>query len=125
MKTPLLSWRRLVLGAVVFVVAWYAGSYPRGMGMAYIDHACGRYEIKEWGFPVPWRDECSKLLREKYGVEMDVVGGCMLFPTTEMYAEGYNSGSEALLVKRYGKDVFAECAEETRQKWKTEHPGEW
>jgi hypothetical protein len=98
-KTPLLTWRRVVLGAIVFVIVWYAGSYPRGMVMAYIDHAYGHYEVKVWGLPMFFDDGHESLLREKYGVEMVRVGECSVFPTTEMYARGYNSISKPLLPK--------------------------
>ncbi|HEX5269947.1 MAG TPA: hypothetical protein VFW33_05650 [Gemmataceae bacterium] len=121
MKTPLLTWRRFVLAAVVFVVAWYAGSYPRGMAMAYIDHARGNYEIKGWGLPAPWWREETKLLRERYGVVEEGVGGCMLFPTTKMYATGYNSVSGSLLVKKFDKDIFEECRREALRRWEAEN----
>ena len=41
---------------------------------------------------------------------MDVVGDCSVFPTTEWYADGYKLWCQApLLLKKYGKDIFAEC----------------
>jgi len=117
--------RRIVLAyALASVVVWFAASYPRGMLMAYIDHVCGHYEEKGWGYPAPWRHEYIRLLRERYGVEEDIVGDCMLWPTTEMYAEGCNDASGPLLVRKYGKDNFAECAAVAKQEWHAQHPDE-
>ena len=108
-KPSLLSRRRVILSLIFLVVSWYGGSYWRGMTMAYIDNTCGYYEIKVWGLPIFFDGGHESLLREKYGVEMDVVGDCSVFPTTEWYADGYNLVSSSLLLKKYGKDIFAEC----------------
>ncbi len=118
--------RRVVLICrLVSVVAWFAGSYPRGMLMAYIDHACGHYEVKDWGLPPPWIGEYTRLLEEKYGVSYRSVGGCMVFPSVGWYADGYSSVSRPLLVRKYGKDIFAECAAAAEQDWRTRYPDKY
>jgi hypothetical protein len=117
--------RRWALGVIAFLIGWYAGSYPRGVVMALIDYTCGHYEIKAWGYPPPWRHQYLRLLQERYAVEEDIVGDCMVFPTTAMYADGYNSVSGPLLLKKYRKDIFAECAGEASRTWYAEHPAEW
>jgi hypothetical protein len=119
-KTPLLTWRRFVLGAIVFVVVWYAGSYPRGMAMAYIDHACGHYEEKTYGLPDPSRWEYARLLKERYDVKLHAVAGCEVYPDDEWYVGGYNAVSRRLLLQKYSKDIFAECYAEAAK-----HPGDW
>jgi hypothetical protein len=124
-KPSLLSRRRVILALISLVVSWYAGSYWRGMMMAYIDYTCGHYEIKGSGLPAPWISDYIRLLKEKYEVGYDSVGGCMVFPTTAWYADGYNSVSSSLLVKKYSKDIFVECADEASRTWQANHPGEW
>jgi hypothetical protein len=124
-KPFLLSRRRVILALIAFVVSWYAGSYWRGMTMAYIEHTCGYYEIKVWYPLEPWQGEYMRLLRKRYGVAADTVSDYMVLPTTEWYAEGYNSVSRPLLIQKYGKDIFAECEGETRSAWQADHPGEW
>jgi hypothetical protein len=114
--------RRWLLVVIAFLLSWYAGSYWRGMMMAVIDHTCGHYELKVWGLPMFFDDGHESLLREKYGVEMDVVGDCSVFPTTELYAKGYNSVSRPLLIQKYGKDIFAECRAVAEQQWQAEPP---
>jgi hypothetical protein len=121
-KPSLLTRRRVLLAAFCFLFGWYAGSYWRGMTMAFFDQTFGHYEVKAWGYPAPWGGEYMRLLRERYAVEEDVVGDCMVFPTTAMYADGYNSVSEPLLLKRYGKNIFAECADEAERGWQADHP---
>ena len=116
-KPSLLSRRRVVLAVVAFLFSWYAGSYWRGVTMASIDHACGHYEIKGWYCSEPWRGMYMRLLNERYGVGEDTVSDYMVLPITEWYAHGYNSVSRPLLLKKYGKDIFAECAAEAEQQW--------
>jgi hypothetical protein len=114
--------RRWVLGIIAFLFSWYACSYWRGVTMAFIDHTCGHYELKVWGLRLFFDGEDEILLREKYGVETDMVGGCSVFPTTEMYARGYNSISKPLLLKKYGKDIFEECWVAAVEQRAAEHP---
>ena len=121
--TTLLKSRRTWLVILAGVAAWYAASYPRGMVMAYIDHAFGHYEVQGWGFPPPWMGDYKRLLKENYGVTYRSVGGCMVFPTVGWYAEGYSSVSGPRLQARYGKDIFAECATLAEERWDAEHPG--
>jgi hypothetical protein len=124
-KPSLLSRRRVILALISLVVSWYAGSYWRGVMMATIDFACGHYEKMGWGLPFPWTEDYARRLKEKYGVTYDPIDDCSVFPTTECYIDGYNSVSRSLLLKMYGKDIFAECFTEAEQKWHAEHPGEW
>ncbi len=49
-------------------VAWYFTAYPRGMLMAYIDHARGHYEEKRYGLPFFFEGDDRDQLRQKYGV---------------------------------------------------------
>jgi hypothetical protein len=121
-KTLLLTWRRFVLGAVVFIIVWYAASYPRGMAMAYIDHACGHYELKVWCPLERWQVEYMRMLSERYGVVADAVSDYNVLPTTEWYVEGYNSVSRLLLLQKFGKDIFTECAGEAERQWRAENP---
>ena len=104
----------VVLGLVGL---WYPTAYPRGMLMAFIDHACGHYEIQTYGYPVAWYREYSSLLREKYDVQLNMVAGCVVWPTLEWYVDGYNSVSESLLKDKYGQDIFRECSDLAREKY--------
>jgi hypothetical protein len=124
-KPSLLNRRRVILALIAFLVSWYAGSYWRGTTMAYLDYVCGHYETKGWGLPFDWNWDYTCILKAKYGVTYEHIDDCGVFLTTAMYIEGYNSVSRPLLLKKFGKDIFAECFTEAEQKWHAEHPGEW
>ncbi len=54
-------------------------------------------------------EEYARLLKERYGVELNYVAGCVVTEELVGYADGYNSTSKQLLEQKYGKDIFAEC----------------
>jgi hypothetical protein len=91
---------------------------------AWADHARGHYEVQTFGYPAPWRAEYRRLLRERYGVEVHAVAGCVVTEDLVWYVRGYNSVSRPRIQARFGKDIFAECAEEARAAWEQAHPQE-
>jgi hypothetical protein len=109
---------------VAAAVAWYVGAYPRGMLMAYIDHARGHYEIQAAGLPPPWVGRYTRLLEDRYGVRLNCVAGCVVTNNLMWYVGGYDSVSKRLLVEKHGRDIFAECASVAQQQWRPEHPEE-
>jgi hypothetical protein len=123
---PLLRSRQAWLVAVVVGLAWYplwwASASPRGLLMARLDHARGRYEVQVYGMTGPATFEYAALLRERYGVRLRFVGGCVVPDEVRWYAQGYNAVSRPLLLEKYGKDIFAECAAAAEAAWKAEHP---
>jgi hypothetical protein len=108
---------------VVFFLLWPLTAYPRAMLGAYLDHACGHYEVKTYGYPAPWRWEYGLLLKQKYGVELNAIAGCCVTEELERYVSGYNAASRSLLRARYGKDIFAECADVAERRWRAANPG--
>jgi hypothetical protein len=128
MAFPLKSRRSrvvVVAAVVAMFVLWYAASYPRGVLMAHLDHARGRYQVLSAGLPVPWAWEYARLLEERYGVEMNWVAGCDVPLSLAWYIGGYNPTSRRLLKEKYGRDIFRECAAEARQRWEAEHLEQW
>ncbi len=94
--------------------------------MAYGDHACGNLEIQGYGEERPpsfWSGYCN-LLEERYGVIDRNVGGCVVSWELRDYAAGYNRVSKYLIGKRFGKDIFKECAAEARAAWEQENARE-
>lgn len=124
------SWltpRRILHAAltlIVFGVAWYYSAYPRGMFVAWVDDLRGHQEIKTYGMPAPWSNECSQLVWERYGVMVHPVAGCVVTESLVWYVGGYNSVAAALIQAKFGKDIFAECAGEARAAWAAAHPEE-
>ena len=105
---------KLVLVGVLLVVGWFVGSYPRGMLMACFDHACGRLELRTYGYPIRISNKpfCD-LLEARYGVQLVPIAGCVITPDVAWYAGGYNLVSRHFLHMKFGKDIFAECRAES------------
>jgi hypothetical protein len=120
-----LTRRRRIVAAVallVLAIGWWFSAYPRGMIAAWADGARGHNEVKVFGLPPPWVREYARLVRERYGVEVNAVAGCVVSPDLVWYVDGYNSVSEPRIRARHGKDIFAECADEARAAWELAHP---
>lgn len=119
--------RRLIVTAVTLLalaVGWWFSAYPRGMIGAWADHASGHYEIKTYGYPAPWAWEYRRLVKERYGVEINAEAGCVVTQDLVWYVDGYNSVSRPRIVARHGKDIFAECTTEARLTYEQAHPRE-
>ncbi len=119
--------RRLLIAAVVFLllaIGWRFSAYPRGMLVAWADHARGHYEVQTYGYPMPWAWEYRRLIQDRYGVEVHSVAGCVVTEDLVQYVRGYNDVSRSRIQARFGKDIFAECAEEARASWEQSHPRE-
>src|SRR4051812_31771865 len=98
---------KLIAAALVLVVAWYAGSYQRGMLMANIDLAMGHRQMMTYGFPAAVLNESyPRLLQERYGVTLHSVGNCSPSWDVQMYADGYNSVAVPFLNELHKKDIF-------------------
>src|SRR4051812_6534597 len=91
------SSRAWTVGLTLGILLWVVMPYPRGALMAYFDHARGHYELKSYGLPGPWDEECAERLKEKYDVELNRVAGCEITPWLAWYAGAYSSVSERLL----------------------------
>jgi len=104
-------WTLTGTGLVLLLVLWPLTAYYRGMLMAHIDHSRGHYEIQVHGFLFFFDDpeEEGRLLRERYGVTVNFVGGCGVSEPFAWYVKGYNAASRRLIFEKYGKDVFQEC----------------
>ena len=75
-----------------------------------------------FGYPAPWRGEYGRLLKERYGVQLNPVAGCCVTDSLVEYVRGYNEVSCRLFSKKYGRDISAECLNEAQRKWGEGHP---
>jgi hypothetical protein len=104
---------RAIAALVVLALlpAWYLSAYPRGMLMACIDHARGRYEVREYyGLPGAWEYQYAVLLRTTYRVELRFLSESPESGQEEWFTAGYNDASRRLLIIHHGSDIFAKCA---------------
>jgi hypothetical protein len=106
---------------ILLIIGWWFSAYPRGMLVAWIDQARGHHEMQVYGLPAPWSHEYAQLLKSGYGVEIHAVAGCVVTNQLVSFVDGYNAVSVSRIEARFGKDIFAECADEARIAWEREH----
>jgi len=112
----------VVLCLVLSSVVWSMTASVRGQLVADFDTNRGRYEVLAYGLPSPWRPEYTRLLRERYDVEVRTVALCIVSRSLLAYADSYNAVSTAAANRKFGHDIFKECAEEARQNWEQTAP---
>src|ERR1700685_1877852 len=72
---------------VTGLMAWQGSERIRGEASAKSDIAHGRYRELTYGLPGPGRLEYTRVLRERYGIE---VAGCVVSPTLIDFVAGEN-----------------------------------
>jgi len=102
---------------ILWSVVWSVTASARGELITRYDISRGHYEVQGYGLPVPWRPEYSRLLHERYGIEFRTVALCIVSTELVAYADSYNGMSTAAANRKFGHDVFKECAEEARKNW--------
>ncbi len=111
----------VVVCLVLSAVFWSVSAPVRGRLTARFDIAQGHYTVLGYGLPVPWRNEYARLLRERYGIEYRVVALCIVSETLVAYVDNYNGVSAAAANRKFGHDVFTECAGEAQKNWERAH----
>lgn len=108
----------VLFGAGLYVALGYEPApMTRGEFEARIDIAHGRYKELTYGLPVMWFPTYQHLLRERYGVEVHPVAGCVVSDSLIAYIQSYNQVSTAAINKKFGRDVFKESADEASRQW--------
>jgi len=108
----------VALAAVVALMeAWLLAAPVRGRVAAHTDVARGHYRFLTYGLPAAWRPEFARLLRERYHIELVPVAGCTVSESLISYVENYDQVSAAAANRKFGHDVFAECAEDAKHNW--------
>lgn len=110
------KWFLAVLGLVAVLIVWWLAAPLRGSLSARIDVAWGHYRLLTYGLPVAWLPEYAVLLKERYGVEVHAVAGCVVSQSLISYVDNYNRVSTAAANRRFGHDVFKECEEDVSKR---------
>lgn len=100
---------------------WSLAAPMRGRLAAHVDMQRGRYEVLGYGLPSPSRPEYARCLRERYKIEFRPVAGCIVSESLVSYVNAYDSGLGEATRRKFGRDVFQECADEAATKWKAQH----
>jgi hypothetical protein len=114
--------RRVGLAAGAVVLLLYALTWPplhslAGNLAARYDLARGRYQELGFGLPTASRPEYARLLRERYRLRFRAVAGCVVNEPLLAYVHAYNSVSMAATKRKFGGDVFEECARDAERNW--------
>ena len=97
---------------------WSLAAPIRGRLAAHVDLQRGRYQVLGYGLPSPSRPEYARCLRERYKIEFRPVAGCIVSESLVSYVNAYDSVLEEATRRKFGRDVFQECADEAATKWK-------
>jgi hypothetical protein len=63
--------------------------------------------------------ETARLLRQRYGIELRVVAGCIVTKPLVAYVDGYNMVSMAAAGRKFGHDVFETTMRDAGKNWRT------
>jgi hypothetical protein len=102
---------------VGLVEAWSVAAPKRGRMAARYDLGRGHYKILAYGLAPGWRSEYDHLLKERYGIEVRTVALCLVSETLRSYVDSYDEVSAVAVNRKFGHDVFNECAEAARKNW--------
>lgn len=112
--------KRIILNSLAigaFLACCGCGKSPSSNGDAdaRADLAAGKLAIETAGLPAPWRTTYARLLRERHGIELRSVAGCMIGEETLQHMKSYNSLMEAEISRRFGADLLEKTANEARR----------
>jgi hypothetical protein len=67
--------------------------------------------------------EYQQILRERYGIEVRPVGGCVSFWAAS-YADAYDKVSMPAIAHKFGRDVLKNSWDEATKTWQKKHQAE-
>ncbi|MGA3371179.1 MAG: hypothetical protein ABSC48_05400 [Terracidiphilus sp.] len=104
---------------------WWPLAAALGQHNAQVDVAHGHYKILTHGIANPEGSPYANLLRQRYGVELHAVAGCIVSKSLVDYVDAYNNVSTDAVNRKFGHDVFKEVYDEDEanwRRWKQENP---
>lgn len=103
------------LAVLLSFVGWEVAAPMRGTLAAHVDVVRSRYRLLTYGLPAPWLPGYARLLRQKYGIEVKAVAGCVVSWQLTSYVDSYDRVSMAGAIRKYGRDIFDECEREAEE----------
>ena len=91
-----------------------ADASKKAREMATADFARNVYRIYVVG-KRPATSAYDEYLKERYGVLMTPIAGCIISDGIEGAQEGYNSTMKPLLNRKFGRDIFKEAEQASRK----------
>src|SRR5689334_12901465 len=95
-------------------------AYERGKGLAAADIRAGKLKIKAFGKPVRWREEYATILTREYGIEFEVVAGCLVSDELVAEVRGYNEVATQRIEERFGQGILDKVSEQAQAEYDAE-----
>jgi hypothetical protein len=87
-------------------------AYKKGHDDAERDLKAGHVAVEIFGLPAPYFGEYTKLLLERYHIELRQVAGCLIDEQIAGHAKGYNEVAMKEIERHYGKDILETARQE-------------
>jgi hypothetical protein len=107
-RHPKLSAVALLALLLLGFIGWLYSGRLSGYLAAHFDVSRGRYKILMHGLLASSTHEYRSLLKARYGVDADIVAGCVIVEPLRSYAEAYNAVMVPAVNCKFGRDVFEE-----------------
>jgi hypothetical protein len=131
----MLYFRKHKFQAAIFAVSlflffswlWSVAAPIRGTIAGRIDVHRSRYQVLGYGLADRSRSDYARCLRERYSIEYRTVAGCIVSDSLISYVKAYHSVVTEAANRRFGHDVFQECADladRTRQTREQQQPSQ-
>ena len=79
------------------------------------DIKAGSLRLKTWGYPAPWRHVWIDLMKERLGVDVDVVAGCTVTDELRGQYLGYNECMMREIDRKFGAGTVDALAQEAEK----------
>lgn len=107
----------ILMALILMAWIWDLTAGARGTLEARLDLERGRYAILAYGLPPGGRDEYTRLLRERYGIERRQIALCIVDRSTVAFADSYNHVSVAAAQKKFGQEIFEQTWQDAQRAW--------
>jgi hypothetical protein len=97
-------------------------AYQKGRTDAENDLKNNRLALEIFGLPAPSFGEYTKLLLERYHLELRQVAGCVPDGQIIGHARGYNEIAMKEIEHRYGKDMLEQARKEAEKRFQASRP---
>jgi len=102
------------LAGVGFPFAWEMSAATRGQLVAHFRLASGHYVILTAGLGADRPPKCYYAIRERYGIEVRPIAGCIVTKALTDYADAHNDVMISDIRRKFGRDVFDGCVASAR-----------
>ena len=99
-----------------------ASGYKKGHDDAERDAKAGVLALEIYGLPAPYFGEYTKLLLNRYHIELRQVAGCLIDNQVAGHAKGYNEIAMKEIERRYGKNMLETARQQASKQYEASRP---